>query len=149
MILDNLRLLTSLYRRPARAMGRILDEGSLLFGALVVLLTGAVLAASTFLPMWASLESSVQDAAAMRQAAGKHAEPRSGPEAAPGGPESLDEALATSGRERGPLATWVDAFFGTLASSVLVSLAALALLYVPACLLVASLLAPVGSFGLV
>jgi Flp pilus assembly protein TadD len=149
MILDNLQLLASLYRRPARAMGRILDEGSLLFGALAVLLTGAVLAVSTFLPIWASLEKSVQDYAALGKAAGKRAEPRAGPEAARGGPAKLDDALEAAGRDRDPMAIWVDAFFGTLASSVLVTLAALALLYVPACLLVASLLAPVGSFGLV
>ena len=40
---ENFRLLFSLYWRPRRTMGRILDEGSLLFGAAAVLVVSLLL----------------------------------------------------------------------------------------------------------
>src|SRR5689334_21076363 len=39
MLTDNLKLLLQLYVRPRAAMGAIVDEGSLLFGAAAVLVT--------------------------------------------------------------------------------------------------------------
>ena len=148
MILDNLRLLASLYVRPARAMGRILDEGSLLFGAFAVLVAGAVLALSTLLPIWMQSVSSLEDLAITQEARGS-IEPDE-PPATPSAPATLDEALDQAAvRGQSPTALLAHAFFGTIASSVLFSLFALALLYVPGCILVATLMAPLGSFGLV
>lgn len=43
MLLDNLRILCRLYYRPLAAMSEIIDEGSLLFGALAVLAVSALL----------------------------------------------------------------------------------------------------------
>ena len=148
MILDNLRLLASLYVRPARAMGRILDEGSLLFGAFAVLVAGAVLALSTLLPIWMRSVSSLEDLAITQEARGS-IEPDE-PPATPSAPATLDEALEHAAvRGQSPTALLAQAFFGTITSSVLFSLFTLALLYVPGCILVATLMAPLGSFGLV
>ena len=149
MILDNLRLLASLYVRPARAMGRILDEGSLLFGALAVLLTGAVLAVSTFLPAWADLESVLENPEMNRAF---EEGPSSGPSAArpAPAPPDFDGALGRAqSRGHTPAGFMAQTIFGTVSSSVLFSLLALALIYVPGCLLVATLIAPVGTFGVV
>ncbi len=125
MILDNLRLLVSLYVRPARTMGRILDEGSLLFGAVAVLVVGLVLSLALFLPMWAMLETQLEDLNADESPS-----PSPGPSAHPSYASMI-----------------MRAFFGSMISGVFFSLAALALLYVPGCVLAATLLAPVGSFG--
>ena len=54
---ENLRLLFSLYWRPRRTLGRILDEGSLLFGAASVLVVSLLLTLAFFLPLWATLEA--------------------------------------------------------------------------------------------
>jgi tetratricopeptide (TPR) repeat protein len=45
MLLDNLGLFLDLYRRPRRAFSGILDQGSILFGAALVVMTSGIMAA--------------------------------------------------------------------------------------------------------
>lgn len=149
MLLDNLRLLVALYVRPVRAMSRILDEGSLLFGACAVLVVGAVLALGTFLPVWAGLEASIDGLVFPPAPGGSLESPTGKASPSPQGSRTLEEAVQQEGRRRAPTpsALLAQAFFGGVASSVVFSLLALALLYLPACILAATLLAPIGSFG--
>jgi hypothetical protein len=142
---DNLQLLASMYARPARTMGRILDEGSLLFGAVAVLLVGLVLSLGLFLPLWATIETQLEGV----QADGTRSQSKPTPE--PAASRSFEELLESP---EGPGRTAVTslmarAVFGTMFSGIFSSLAALAVLYVPACLVAATALAPIGSFGVV
>jgi tetratricopeptide (TPR) repeat protein len=119
MFADNLRLLFLLYRRPARAQSGILDEGSLLFALGAVLLVSLLSSAVSAIPMFASL-------------------------ALPGAGEASLES------QRGTLNTQALALRITqayLATSVFGALFTLAALYVPGCILAATFIAPVGSFG--
>jgi tetratricopeptide (TPR) repeat protein len=138
---DNLRLLFSLYRRPARTMGRILDEGSLLFGAAAVLVVGLVLSLGMFLPVWATIQAQTDGP---RESSADSSPSTS----APAEPNPFGDGVTDA--EGGPPGggTWMaQAFFGSMVSSVFFALLGLAFLYIPACVLAATLLAPVGSFG--
>jgi len=110
---DNLRLLFSLYWRPRRTMGRILDEGGLRFGASAVLVVSLLLTLAFVLPIWATLE----------------------------------DVLAKGGPEGGVKALMVQAFYGSMLSSIFFFLLSIAFLYIPACILAATRLARLGSFG--
>jgi tetratricopeptide (TPR) repeat protein len=142
VILDNLRLLFSLYVRPARTMGRILDEGSLLFGVVAVLVVGLLLSLALFLPLWADLETRAESQAAAVSPSAPKTPPRPRVTLDP-----LDEGEGGGPGARDASSMIARAFFGSMVSGVFFSLAALAVLYVPGCVLAASLLAPVGSFG--
>jgi hypothetical protein len=143
-LLDNLRLLLSLYWRPARTMGRIQDEGSLLFGAVAVLVMGLALSLSTHLPVLTLMRAQIEEAESSAPA-----QEEATPSPSPRAPLSLDEVLEGRQDHRpGSMASYMArVFFGAMFGAVLFSLVALALLYVPGCIFAASLLAPVGSFG--
>ena len=134
---ENLRLLLSLYRRPRRTMGRILDEGSLLFGAGAVLVVGLLLVLAVFLPLWAAIEAQPTQAV---PSAGIHS-------ASSASSSVLEEAVSRGGRAGGMKALVAQSLVGSMAGSVLAFLLGIAFLYVPGCILAATLLAPVGSFG--
>ena len=60
-MLSNLKLLLALYRQPRKAMGRILDEGSLLFGAGSAVFANLVLGLSLFIPIWTYATSAIAE----------------------------------------------------------------------------------------
>lgn len=136
---ENLRLLFSLYWRPRRTMGQILDEGSLLFGAAAVLVVSLLLTLSFFLPLWAGIEAHTDEASVS---------PEEPAEASPA-TSSLEDRIrdGEGGPGGGMRALITQAFFGSMLSSVFFFLLSIAFLYIPACILAATLLAPVGSFG--
>src|SRR5262245_60471206 len=151
MILDNLRLLFGIYRGPARAMGRILDEGSLLFGAIGVLLVGATLTAGAFLPAWFAWKAALEDPARLKAMAERA---RAGGEAgkdAPSQPKTgqrtLKEVMEEGESDTDPKSLITKVVVSSLTGSVIASLVSLSLLYVPACLFAATQLSPIGSFG--
>jgi tetratricopeptide (TPR) repeat protein len=136
---ENLRLLFSLYCRPRRTMGRILDEGSLLFGAAAVVVVSLLLVLAFFLPLWATIEAQTQEAVT------SPGPPKAKPMSPPTG--LLEDTVAGGGQAGGVRALLAQAFYGSLLSFVFVFLVSIAFLYIPACVLAATLLAPVGSFG--
>jgi tetratricopeptide (TPR) repeat protein len=136
---ENLRLLFSLYWRPRRTMGRILDEGSLLFGAAAVLVVSLLLVLTFFLPLWATVEAQTPEAVTSPgPATAKPVSPPTG---------LLEDTVAGGGQAGGVRALLAQALFGSMLTSVLFALLSIAVLYIPACVLAATLLAPVGSFG--
>jgi hypothetical protein len=141
MLTDNLRLLILLYRGPARAFSRIIDEGSLVFGIGSVVLVSLLLIAGIVVPIWGMTMDQLGE------------EPAPVPSAAPGEPAPLarpfdsEGNLTLPGAAGSPRALWAQAIVGVMASSAFTGLVTLALVYVPACILVVTWLAPVGSFG--
>jgi tetratricopeptide (TPR) repeat protein len=136
---ENLRLLFSLYWRPRRTMGRILDEGSLLFGAAAVLVVSLLLVLAFFLPLWATVEAQTPEAVT------SPGPPTAKPVSPPTG--LLEDTAAGGGQAGGVRALLAQALFGSMLTSVFFALLSIAFLYIPACVLAATLLAPVGSFG--
>jgi tetratricopeptide (TPR) repeat protein len=137
-MIENLGLLFSLYWRPRRTMGRILDEGSLLFGAAAVLVVSLLLVLALFLPVWATLEARAALSDSTRQ-------PATTTSLAPAG--SLEDATAEGAPPRDYRTFVAQAFFGSMLSSLFFFLLLIVFLYAPACILAATLLAPIGSFG--
>jgi tetratricopeptide (TPR) repeat protein len=122
-------------------MGRILDEASLLFGAGAVLVVGLLMTLALAIPMWK--EMAVRAREDVASARGPHPAP-----SASSPPTSFDDVDRNAAEPKGGIEGLVArAFFGSMVSSAFFSLLALAFLYIPACILAATLLAPVGSFG--
>lgn len=135
MLFENLKLLLRLYVRPRSTLSMIVDEGSLLFGALAVLVitfflssTGALFGAAGGLPDVASLEAGVT------------------PDAGPA-PMSGGEGVAA--HEPGATHPALLAMSGVVSGFGSFSLlAGLAILYVPGLIFVMSLADHrTGSFG--
>ncbi len=134
MIQDNLHLLFKLYYRPIAALGAIIDEGSLLFAAIAVLLVSVGLNFAT----GSHLGQVYQEMRAASVAAAGHAAPA--PAAQGEDEDELQAAPPVMGYVR-----WAVVSFSS--QSVLLSAATLALLYAPATLFLVTLVEPVGSFG--
>jgi tetratricopeptide (TPR) repeat protein len=135
MLRDNLELLLGLYVRPRRALSGILDEGSLLFALALVFLVSLLSGLLTVAPLAAGL------------ATGPPRPPVSAP--ANGAPlaepdDEIPGAPAVPPSARGLVAPFLGSF---VATSIFGALFGLAVLYVPACIGVATFLAPVGSFA--
>lgn len=123
-----LRLLFGLYVRPRRALAAIMDEGSIIFGAIAVLLVAGLFEAGGWARYWGDVARAVGPAA--------HAARPAEPAADSGDPP-------TEGAPPGPAA-----LLGTLAStSALTTVVGLAVLYAPSLLFALTLLEPIGSFG--
>jgi TolA-binding protein len=141
MVGDNLRLFLKLYSRPRAALAEIVDEGSLLVGAALVLIVSIGLEATSGGLINRLMEQQVEAQAASVE------RPRARPPATvlPSAPAEPDaEALPP------PAATdWRLWFWSTMASSTWLSVIGLAALFVPAVLFILSVLAPVGSFGVI
>lgn len=137
MLTDNLRLLAQLYVKPVQALSRILDDGSLVFGAGAVLAVSLLSSLALALPMYSNIEAQLgapqADAPARRHGPGSEPSDEPGP--------LYDAQRATP---RGIAGQMLGSFVTT---SVVGALFGLAALYVPGCLLAATLVAPVGSFG--
>ena len=138
MLTDNLRLLLQLYVRPARALSGILDEGSLLFapgrgaGRLPAL-------RASRLPFRCTRTSRPSSGAPQAACAGASA--RAWRRAVRRAEASLRCPTRHAARNR-------RHFLGRfLTTSVVGALFALAALYVPGCILAATFVASVGSFG--
>jgi tetratricopeptide (TPR) repeat protein len=124
--MKQLGLLFGLYIRPLGTMSRLLDEGSPLFGALLVLLVCALFEASSILE-----RGGAQGGATAAATSGN--EDESG--------EETEEGNAGHGNPLWALGSTVNRGpIGTLVS--------LAVLYAPALLFAASALAPLGGFGM-
>jgi tetratricopeptide (TPR) repeat protein len=134
VVQDNLALLLRLYRRPRAAMGDIMDGASLLFAAAAVLAVSAI-ATLPALSLLATLPASASERATPAERS-----PARGASDEEGA-EDEEEAAAIHHPTLPGLAA-----HGALSGSVS-DLFALALLYVPAALLLATLLNRIGSFG--
>jgi len=152
MLVDNLRLFFGLYRHPARAMGRIVDEGSLLFGAGAVLVVGLLMAAGGVIPMYATMRAQLEG---LTRAPGARAKTpgvpgtATSPAPSPSPADADDEPDGPPVRvpHASPQAMIGRTLTGITSMSVVGTLFGLAVLYVPACILVLTFVAPVGSFG--
>jgi tetratricopeptide (TPR) repeat protein len=131
MLADNLCLFFGLFQSPVRTMGRIVDEGSILFGVGAVVVVGLLMSLGTALPMYGALRAPLDERRSVAPATGTSAEPP---------PRGTDEVPSGS-------SVLVRALIGLTATSVMGVLFGIAVLYVPACILVLTFLAPVGSFG--
>lgn len=129
--MSQLRLLLLLYVRPLRAMSGIIDEGSLLLGAGLVLLASLLTSAALMSQLARSVPSEAAKAIWMEPGAAigeESADPVQGPVAPPNG---YQQAAA--------------GFFSATAS--LTTIFALAILYAPFVLFLLTIFEPIGSFG--
>jgi len=148
MLGDNLRYLFRLYTRPRAAMVSIVDEGSVVLGALGVLGVALLLqVGSTGPALLAAATQRLQPAsAAALPAAAARARAADG---AAGGDEALDEEDSGEYEPDEPTgaAALALGFVAASGFSTFGKVAALAVLYVPASILVAGLFVRRGSFG--
>ena len=140
--MGQLRLLLLLYLRPLRAMSEIIDEGSLLFGAVAVLVASLVTGAAMSMHMLRAIVAHAQQAGPPRP----HASP------APGfddeSLEGMDEYGAIAALTQGkvsPQAMMMTRLVG--ATSSLSAVFVLAVLYAPVALFLLTVFEPIGSFG--
>lgn len=137
MLRDNLRLLAQLYVNPVKALSQILDDGSLVFGVGAVLAVSFLSTLTVALPMYTGIEA--QLGAPPPASSSRSGEPAS---------ETPEESGSLSDAQRATPRGMAGQMLGSfVTTSVVGALFGLAALYVPACLLVATLVAPVGSFG--
>ncbi len=139
MLAENLRLFFKLYTRPRAALAEIVDEGSLLVGAGLVLLVSIGLEASSggMVYRFFTQQLAGQPARAERSRAAAS-------ETSAAGSEALGREAAL------PAAfDWRLWSLSTLGSSTWLRVIGLAALFVPAVLFLLSVLAPVGSFGVI
>jgi tetratricopeptide (TPR) repeat protein len=136
---QNLGLFFRIYRSPRAAMAGILDEGSLLFGALAVLLVSFVVYAGAALVFWSSFVEPARRAP--RAAAAARSSPPAPAE------DQGDAGFLSPSLPRDPesAARWALASFSI--GSTIATVVSLALLYVPTLLLIVTLVDSVGSFG--
>jgi len=132
----NLRLFFRIYREPRGALAGILDEGSLLFGAIAVLLVSLLVYAGAALAFWSSFSEQAQRPRAAASA--RAAAPAQGDE---------DAGLLAPAIPRDPEAAARWALTSFSIGSTIGTLVALALLYVPTALLIVTLVDSVGSFA--
>lgn len=135
MLRDNLRLLVQLYVKPVPALSQIIDDGSLVFGVGAVLAVSLLSSLTLAVPMYTNIEAQLEAPRAAAPTGAPASEP-------PEGDRPFSDAQPTTPRG---LATRMLGSFVT--TSLVGALFGLAALYVPGCLLVATFLAPVGSFG--
>ena len=133
-MLDNLGLLGRLYLRPKAAMSAIIDEGSLLFGAVAVLLVSVLTGAALYSQV-ASAYTSLLPVLAPAPAAGD----------TPGEAQYDESDFAERGRAPFAPALLAAGFFS--ATLTMSSVFVLALLYAPFVLLLLTVFEPIGSFG--
>lgn len=140
-MLDDLARFASLYVRPRRAFSGIIDDGSLVF-ALAVAVGGSALVGVGPIARELAAERSPAPAAPLSTVppSAASAAPGAGPEG--GGDEPSAETVAAAVRDP---RSWAHSAFA--ASAGLWSVVGLALVYAPFVLLLATLVAPVGSFG--
>jgi len=139
MLFENVALFLELYRRPRRAFSGILDQGSILFGAaLVVMVSGIMAAGLTVQTLIAS--AGMLSAPARGPSARPAVRVAPAPPAAPAGEEAEDAA------EPVPPSPYSLPALASLTSS-LGDIFGLALLYAPCALLALTVFEPVGSFG--
>lgn len=156
MLLDNLGLFLDVYRRPRRAFSGILDQGSILFGAALVVIVSGIMVAGT------TAQSILASARLVSQQAARPA-PMGRAPVAPGAAGDAEEAAADNeGAENeaedggaadllrrhpgGPPSPYGLLAVASLTSS-LGDVFGLALLYAPFALLALTVFEPVGSFG--
>jgi hypothetical protein len=140
-MVDNLRLLARLYFRPASALSAIIDEGSLLFGAVAVL-------AVSFLTS-AAMYHQVAPAFMLFVPAGATPSAAASPGAAPGPATPLAEDpdetdIAEDPGRYAPALLAASFFSATLTMGIVF---VLALLYAPFVLLLLTIFESIGSFG--
>ena len=139
MLFENVALFLELYRRPRRAFSGILDQGSILFGAaLVVMVSGIMAAGLTVQTLIAS--AGMLSAPARGPSARPAVRVAPAPAAVPAGEEAEDAA------EPVPPSPYSLPALASLTSS-LGDIFGLALLYAPFALLALTVFEPVGSFG--
>jgi hypothetical protein len=145
VIQDNLKLLFKLYFRPLAAMSAIIDEGSLLFGAVAVLAVSVLLNVGAGARLYSAYQALPPAAAAPPPPQQAAQAQTGGKVAAPAADADGEEAPA--GRPLPLVGTFGWSLYSFSSTSTLMTLFSLALLYVPATLFVVTLVEPVGSFG--
>lgn len=137
-MLENLRLLARLYVRPRSALGEIIDEGSLIFGAVAVVAVSALTGAAMYAQVAPAYMPFVPAPSAT-------ASPRSAPGPATPLAEEFDETDISQdpGRYARPLLA-ASFFSATLTMGIVF---VLALLYAPFVLLLLTIFESIGSFG--
>jgi tetratricopeptide (TPR) repeat protein len=149
MIWENTKILLRLYYRPLSAMSRIIDEGSWLYGAVLVAAVSMLLQFSLTTHIYNGYESVIVPAA-QNQPAPDYAASTSDEQFAAETESYYDEEEPTVVRKPLPLVGdagwWVVSFAPYNIFSVVLGLA---LLYVPATILVMLFFEPLGSFSVV
>jgi len=141
MIPQNLKLLFALYLHPTKAMSGIIDRGNWLFGALAVVVVSALLEFGLAGSLYRAYQAPAP--VATRRA------PQVPPQPRPAPPPDFEEE-PPAGHAPLPLLgryAWYAVSFS--ATSVLASVFALALLYVPFALLLINLIESLGSFSVI
>ncbi len=149
-MIDELKRLLLLYRRPRMAMGEILDGGSLTFAFGAALLVTATLSFASMAPhvslraatepAEAAIEGEPADAAPSETATA--ASPGEAPDGQRAGADPLTRAFMR--RMESGAGDWLAT---AVLSSAATNVAALTLLYAPLSLLLVTLMEPIGSFG--
>jgi hypothetical protein len=127
MLFENLALFLDIYRRPRRAFSGILDQGSILFGAALVVIVSGIMAAG--LTVQTMVTAARMSTPSSRSPAPPAEADDDGRETAPALPSPYGLASVVS------LTSSLGDVFG------------LALLYAPFALLALTVFEPVGSFG--
>jgi Tfp pilus assembly protein PilF len=154
MILDNFKFLFELYFRPQRAFSNIIDNGSLVFGAIAVLLVSFAFqfgVNARLREAYSTLQPARLNAQIYQQQSARNRLPK----------DYSDESLSIADR-RASYQTFVTEsqkslifggygawFFSFSSTSMFGLLIALAIFYVPATVLLLTFFEPVGSFGVV
>jgi tetratricopeptide (TPR) repeat protein len=169
MLLDNLGLFLELYRRPRRAFSGILDQGSIVFGAALVVIVSAIMVAGTTAQSLMAAARLMSQQPARPTAGGRlpfplgtmGGIPRPSPlptaatappsvvrsPAAPDADADEDDAATPLVQtSRHPTSPYGLVAFASLTSN-LGSVFGLALLYAPLALLALTVFEPIGSFG--
>jgi tetratricopeptide (TPR) repeat protein len=150
MIWENTKILLRLYYRPLSAMSRIMDEGSWLYGAVLVAAVSMLLQFSLTTHIYNGYESVIVPTTEQQQPAPAHAASTSAEQFAAETDEYYDADEPTFVRKPLPLVGdagwWLVSFEPFNLFSVVLGLA---LLYVPATILVMLFFEPLGSFSVV
>jgi len=150
MIWENTKILLRLYYRPLSAMSRIIDEGSWLYGAVLVAAVSMLLQFSLTTHIYNGYESVIVPSAEQQQPAPDQATSERDEQLAAETDEYYDADEPTFIRKPLPLVGdagwWLVSFEPYNLFSVVLGLA---LLYVPATILVMLFFEPLGSFSVV
>ena len=153
MLFENVALFLDLYRRPRRAFSGILDQGSILFGAALVVIVSGIMGAGLAVQMMVTSARMITSQAERSAAARRHP-----PSARLGLPPLPSAPAATStpppGEAHDDESEMEPEAPSPYSLAALVSLTSslgdvfgLALLYAPFALLALTVVEPVGSFG--
>ena len=140
MLFENVALFLELYRRPRRAFSGILDQGSILFGAALVVMVSGIMAAG--LTVQTLIASAGMVPVPARRPSTRPAVPAAPAPSAAATDETEEEAEAAPV----PPSPYSLPALASLTSS-LGDIFGLALLYAPFALLALTVFEPVGSFG--